>query len=229
MLFGTLYLVFMLAFMETNVYMLRKDGFRRCRWLKFLKAGFYIVFFAVAATLQGISLKRFDDHADWEFRKEEQAWTQSVRAIFMGFLGFYVFLVLVSLVYALCQYKKIRVTDFVHLAIHIVTLIGFCAFTFIGVISSNFSMGSFTFFMKAYINIYSLFMMIMHAPSSENVVLKKQDPEEKSQGAMQMSIQVQNKDKQFHSVLDVNRNELRMDAMEASNQTIEEEDIDNFD
>lgn len=69
-------------------------------------------------------------------------------------------------------------------------------------------------FMFGYANLYCMFMMILHAPSSQNLVRTKADPtiEKKDVGGKSMSIHRDVK-REFHSVLDVNRNDLRVDAL----------------
>lgn len=62
-------------------------------------------------------------------------------------------------------------------SINVMTVIFITVAIFIGVFAPNFKIGILTSFMYFFINIYSIFQIIFHFPSSETYIVSKPDPD----------------------------------------------------
>ena len=160
----TMFVVLLMAYIENNFYMMSDT---RWKWLKIFKAVFYLTYLILLGVINGIGLRRYEEQGDYAFNQVPYI-AQRVLMIIVGVMtGKWFLACVMQTFWALCNWKKLKVEDGVHFFIHLGATLMFIICLSVGAFTPRYNVGMLTSFMLSFVNLYVVFMMFLHAPSTK--------------------------------------------------------------
>ncbi len=91
--------------------------------------------------------------------------------------------------WALFSWNKLKFEDGIHFFIHLLATLIFIVCLCVGAFTPRYNSGMMTSFMFGFINIYVIFMMLLHSPSTKDFIVTKDEPQQEKK---QVSLHIGN-------------------------------------